>query len=84
MTDHDIARTMQSFEDLEMDARVDHLLSRSPEEGRVLSAYLLLSMRDEIQEIKRERRWVYTVGHAFAIVIAAAAGILGQPLRPGP
>ncbi len=82
MNGHEITQAVRTFEDLDTDARVEHLLSRTPEQRDVLFAYLLLDTHDEVQGIKRERRWLYGAGHMAAMVVGGILGIFGQPLRP--
>ncbi len=82
MNGQEITQAVRTFEDLDTDARVEHLLSRTSEQRDVLFAYLLLDTHDEVQKIKQDRRWMYGAGHLVAIVLGGIFGIFGQPLRP--
>ncbi len=82
MNGHEIIQAVRTFEDLDTDTRVEHLLSRTPEQRDLLFAYLLLNTHDEVLKIKRDRRWLYGAGHAAAIFLGGIFGIFGQGLRP--
>ena len=73
---------VRTFEDLDDATRVDAIMKLPSDERDAVMVALLLETHKDVKDLKRERRWLYGAGHLVTAIVAGAAGILGQPLRP--
>ncbi len=75
--------TVRSFDDLDDAARIDAIMSiADPADRERVQLSLTLETHSEVKTMKAERRYMSGLAHVFTVIVAAALGIVGQPLRP--
>ena len=75
--------TVRSFDDLDDAARIDAIMRiEDPADRERVQLSLTLETHSEVKALKAERRYLTGLAHVFTAIVAAAVGIVGQPLRP--
>jgi hypothetical protein len=83
-----LVESARSFEQLDAAARVQAVLDATPagEARDALMLHLLFELSGEqhrlhavIEQIRRERKLSYTLGHAIVLAVAAAIGVFANP-----